>query len=342
MSEHSAFSCALLALKNQFIDFRFDHPLEIVPNSGAPQSLSYYLYSDQLSWKVLRLDEFGIAQAWFRMTGTQYWPAFVAWYGMVHLGHYLRTGDTAELEIFLKQVDWLEKRAVVRSDESVVWTMNFDYPVCGIVEKAPWVSAHTQGFCISALVRAFRITRNPRLYQLLEGCSAVFTQDHRNGGVRIPLSEGALYTEVPGGPTPGILDGFMTALLGLYDLFVETGNPQVQRLFLDGITGLKAWLPHWDYREKWSWYGNRDYLCSPAYHCLNRLLLKVLSELTGDRQLARYAESWNPSSRSALDRVEIYLKYNWTQTLARFRNRSWRLHPAEQAALGDVPRRAAS
>ena len=65
MPERGAFSCALLALKNQFIDFRFKHPLEIVPDSGTRESLSYYLYSDRLSWEAVRLDDFGIPQAWF-------------------------------------------------------------------------------------------------------------------------------------------------------------------------------------------------------------------------------------------------------------------------------------
>jgi len=335
MPERSALSCALLALKNQFIDFRFDYPLESVPNSGTAQSLSYYLYSDRLSWETLRLDDFGVAQAWFRMVGRQYWPGFVAWYGMVHLGHYLRTGDKNELAIFLTQIDWLEKRAVVRPDGSVVWTMNFDYPVGGMIQKAPWVSAHAQGFAISALVRAWRITRNPRTYELLKGSSFVFAQDHRAGGIRIPLQKGALYTETPGGPVPGILDGFLTSLLGLYDLFIETRDPTVEQLFLDGIVGLKAWLPQWDCRGKWTWYCDRQYLCSPAYHCLNRLLLKVLGELTGDPVLAQYAEAWNPARLNAMDRLEIYSKYNWTQSIVRLRNRSWRLHIAEPSTIGD-------
>jgi hypothetical protein len=330
LSEHGEVSCALLALKKQLIDFHFHYPLDIVPNSGTPESLSYYLYSDRLSWEALRLDDFGIAQTWFRMTGRQYFPGYIAWYGLVHLGHYLRTGRDSELAIFLNQVDWLEKRAAVRPDGSVVWTMNFDYPMGGMIQRAPWVSAHAQGFCISALVRAWRITRNRHLLELLEGSSKIFAQDHRDRGIRVPLREGSLYTEVPGGPVPGILDGFMTSLLGLYDLFVETGNPEVQQLFFDGITGLKAWLPQWDYRGKWSWYGCQDYLCSPAYHCLNRVLLTVLGDLTGDQGLAQYAQKWDPDRLTVRDRVEIYLKYNWTQTAIRFRNRTWRLQASER------------
>jgi hypothetical protein len=295
MTERGALSSALVALRNQFVDFRFSYPLEFVPNSGKPQSLSYYLYGDRLSWDVLRLDEAGIAQAWFRMTGVRYWPGFVAWYGLVHLGHYLRTGEENELAIFLNQVSWLERHAVVRQDGSVVWTMNFDYPVCGVIQRAPWVSAHAQGFCISALVRAWRFTHKASLYNLLARSSRVFAQDHRAGGIRISLPQGALYTEAPGASPPGILDGFLTSLLGLYDLYIEIEDPSVYRLFHEGVTGLKAWLPHWDYRGKWSWYADRKYLCSPPYHCLNRLFLLALSEVTGDLTLAEYVRKWDAS-----------------------------------------------
>ena len=78
----------------------------------------------------------------------------------------------------------------------------------------------------------------------------------------------------------------MTSLLGLYDLYVETSDPRVCELFQEGVEGLKHFLPRWDYRKKWSLYSNRGCLCSPAYDCLNRLLLSVLARLTGDPCLA--------------------------------------------------------
>jgi len=328
VSEPGALVCALQALKKQFIDFRFRYPLDVIRGSGTNTSLSYYLYSDKLSWSALRLDTDGIPQAWFRMTGKQYWPAYIAWYGLVNLGHYLHKQDEAALDVFLNQVNWLKKNAVVRSGRSVVWTMNFDYPVGSVTLRAPWVSAHAQGLCISALVRGWRITEDKSLLELLEGCSKVFMEDHREGGIRIPLREGALYTEVPGGPQPGIMDGFLTSLLGLHDLFVETGNQEVKQLFLDGIAGLKSWIHSWDFRGKWSWYGSHEYLCSPAHHCINRLLLQVLGEITADAELAAIADNWNLDRLNTVGRVQVYLLYNWTQSLSRIRYKTWQLRPA--------------
>jgi len=129
---------------------------------------------------------------------------------------------------------------------------------------------------------------------------------------------------VPGGPSPGILDGFMTSLLGLYDLLVETQDAEVKRLFTEGIAGLKGALPYWNYRDKWSWYSRRAYLCPPAYHCSHHLLLATLSRLTSEPIFARYAALWDPMRLSLLDRSEIYVAFLYTKNRCRFKHRTWK------------------
>lgn len=114
---------------------------------------------------------------------------------------------------------------------------------------APWVSAYDQGMTISAPVHGYRITKRPHLLELLRGASRIFEIDTRDGGVREPLCGGAIYVEIPGAPLPGILDGFLTSLLGLNDPFMETGEDRVKRLFIEGVQGLKSFLPKWDYRQ---------------------------------------------------------------------------------------------
>jgi hypothetical protein len=311
------------ALKKEILEFSFNYPLYAVPESLVKDSLHYYLYSDALAWEALRLDLNGIPKAWYRVTGAVYWPAYIAWYGLVQLGHYLRRGDEANLSSFLKQVSWLEKNAVLRSDGAVVWPMNFDYPNGATLLRAPWISAYTQGLVISALVRAWRLTKRPELLELLKNSAKVFELDVKDLGVRVLLEGHTLYTEIPGGPLPGILDGFMTSLIGLYDLYVETEEPVVGRLFEEGIAGLKYALPRWDYRSKWSWY-DCAYLSPPAYHNLNCLLLEVLAGLSKQPGLAEYAQRWSPKRLSALDRTEIYLGFVLTKNANRLRHRTWR------------------
>jgi hypothetical protein len=249
----------------------------------------------------------------------------------VQLGHYLRRGDEQNLSIFLKQVSWLEQNAVLRADGAVVWPMNFDYPSGSVTLKAPWISAYTQGLVISALVRAWRLTKRENLRELLKNSAKVFALEVKDSGVRVPLDGHALYTEVPGGEPPGILDGFMTSLLGLYDLYTETGDPAVKRMFEEGIEGLLYALPQWDYRRKWSWYGCRAYLSPPAYHYQNCLLLEILASLSQQPRLAEYAQQWRPQQLSALGRAEIYLGFVLTKNQSRLRHKTWR-QKASQAS----------
>ncbi len=285
------------------------------------------------------MDASGVPRARRRLYGEVYKAAYIAWWGLVNLGHYLRRNDVSFRDAFLRQVDWLERHAVIRPDGCVVWPNHYDHLEGDTLLVAPWISAYDQGLVISALVRGYRLTARPRLLKLLHGAHRIFEISTRDGGVREPAQIGAVYLEIPGGRIPGILDGFLTSLLGLYDLFVETGDCEVENLFREGIAGLKSFLPVWNYRQKWSWYATREYLCPPAYHILNRNLLTVLARLGGEPGLAEQAEHWNPAALSATDKLEIYLGFQVTKNWARVRHRTWRQNKQRIQALA---RQAAS
>jgi hypothetical protein len=319
----SAAAIAFRALRKEILGFDFRYPLDIDPAAGPRDSLHYYLYSNALKWEAMRMDSAGIPRTWDRTTGTTYWPGYIAWYALVQLGHYLRGSGAQHLDIFLKQIDWLEENAVVRADGTVVWTMNFDYREGSVLLRAPWVSAHAQGLAISAMVRGWRVTGKPHLLELLRRSADIFDLDESRGGIRAQIDGHTFFTEKPGCPLPGILDGFMTSLLGLYDLNTEIDDAGVAERFRAGMAGLKELLPWWDYGTKWSWYGCREYLSPPAYHCLNRLLLSVLGGLSGDSDLKELADCWNPANLSRIERAQIYLSFLATKNAARLRHRTW-------------------
>jgi hypothetical protein len=334
--EPTALRCAIRALREEVFGFSFEYPLDVDVDAGSRDSLHYYLYSDRLTWSAMRMDPAGIPRVWYRSTGAIYRPAYVAWYALVNLGHYLRGKGSRHLEIFLNQINWLEHNAVRRDDGAVVWYQPFDYLEGCVLLRAPWVSANAQGLVMSAMVRGWRVTKRPSLRELLEYSARIFDLEVDQGGIRSRVDGSIVYTEVPGGPAPGILDGFMTSLLGLYDLFVETEDCKVGRLFWSGLDGLKRLLHAWDYRQKWSWYGCRAYLSPPAYHCLNRLQLSALARLSGDSYLAEYAHRWNPANLSSFERSEIYLGFLFTKNAFRFRNRTWRQNSLGARLFGDM------
>lgn len=319
-----ALRLAVRALRKEVWGFEFRYPLDIDPEAGPRESLHYYLYSEKLSWSAMVRDSGSVPKVRHRLYGEVYAPGYIAWWGLVHLGHFLRHRDEGSRECFLRQVEWLERFATVRPDEAAVWPNPFHHLDGATLLCAPWLSADTQGKVISALVRAHRLTKRSRLLELLRRSSRIFELTVEDGGVRIPLTRGALYTERPGGPVPVILDGFQTALLGLHDLAMETKDPRVQQLFRDGIEGLKLMLPQWNYRGKWSWYGARAYLCPPAYHKLNCLQLMTLARLASDSALAECAQSWTMERLSRADQAEIYIAFLLTKNAHRIKHRTWR------------------
>lgn len=347
-SSLGSLSWALRAIQHEVFQFRFHYPLDIDLAAGPKESLHYYLYSEKLSWNIMSMDPTGVPRARIRLAGAVYKPAYIAWWGLVNLGHHLRHHDAASLNVFLKQVDWLEAHATIRADGTAVWFNNHNCLQGKMLLKAPWVSAYDQGLVISALVRGYRLTKRSHLRELLRDAGRIFTVNVVDGGVREPLATGALYSELPGQAVPGIQDGFMTSLLGLYDLFVETEDPAVKKLFDDGVAGLIAMLPAWDYRRRWSWYGCHAYLCPPSYHWLNRLLLEVLFSLTGHAVLGEYAEAWKVNRLSKCARAEIFLMFLLTKNGCRVRNRTWRFNEAKVRELATghadlwVPKEAAT
>jgi hypothetical protein len=324
---HGRLAIALRTLYEEAAEFRFAYPLVAVPEAGPKESLHYYWFKYKKkppNRTALRLDSNGIAMVWMRNTGVVCMPGFTAMYALANLGHYLRNRDQEHLNIFLNQVNWLEQNAVIREDGAAVWPHNFDLQEGPTLIKAPWVSCNTQGLVISALIRGWRITRQPRLLELLRRSSRVFEIDCTSGGVRVEAEGHVVYTETPGLPAPGIMDGFMTGLLGLFDLYMETDDKTVYKLFLEGIEGLKQFLPRWDYRKKWSFYANRSYLCPPMYHCLNRILLTSLARVSEEPCFGEYVDAWNPDRLSVLDRTEIYVGFLLTKNTCRLKYRTWR------------------
>jgi hypothetical protein len=310
---------ATRALYTEAAGFRFDYPIEVCTEAGRRGELRYYIYSDRLFLNDLDFDGRGVPMKRYRRLGSQYNPLFVAWWGLTNLQRYVRDGAQEGVDRFLIQARWLKNAARTRDDGAIVWPCYFDWQegLCRL--HAPWISAMYQAVAISTLVRAYRLTGDEEFLSLSQRATRVFQKGIEDGGVRTLENGRVLYEEYPGYPLPRVLDGFLFSLLGLYDLHVETDDPDVCTLFTDGINGLRQTLPFWDYRGKWSWYGSHGYLCPPHYHTLNRILLLVLGRLTGDTDFIRQAERWAPENLSWRDKLEIYTVFLATKNRARVR-----------------------
>lgn len=315
----AAWPWALRALRRELLGFRFAYPVEPVPEARAGRALAYHVRSERLFLDDLVFDREGVPMKRYRTVGVRYNPLFVAWWGLVNLDRHLRGAGEGAREAFLRQVRWLQARAVRRADGAVVWPCRFDWQEGRCRLRAPWISAMYQGVAVSALVRAHRLTGEAGLLDLCDGAARVFALPIEAGGVRSAENGTTLYEEYPAYPLARVLDGFLFSLLGLYDLQAETGEPRHRLLFEEGLAGLAANVRLWDYRGKWSWYGTHGYLCPPHYHRVNCVLLAVLGDLAGEPALTAWARRWDPPRRSAADRLEVYLAFVLTKNWARLR-----------------------
>jgi hypothetical protein len=310
---------AVQAFRQEIFGFRLDYPVDVNDKAGPSDCLHYYLWNQSLFLDRLDFDENEVPRKHYRAQGPQYNPLFIAWWGLWNLEQHLQTHDKEYLDKFLIQVAWLKAHAVQREDGAIVWPCYFDWQEGLCKLTSPWISAMYQGVVISALVRAYRMNRDLELLHLCERATIVFTLAIEDGGVRTSEGGRTLYEEYPLYPLPRVLDGFLFSLLGLYDLAVQTGSPDIRRLFDEGVDGVKAVLPFWNYRNKWTWYGSHGYLCPPHYHKLNTVLLSILSRLTDDADLRHFAHLWDTKERSVFDKIEIFLMFIFTKNRARLR-----------------------
>src|SRR5438093_11320246 len=310
---------AARAARRELFGYRFDYPVAAVRSASLPGSLHYHVASDVLWLDNLDVDADGVAMKLYRAHGYQYNPLFVAWWGLVHLQRHLRRPDQKSLDTFFTQVRWLRSQAVERADGALVWPCHFDWQEGWCRLRAPWISAMYQGVVISALIRAYRMTGDRELVALCEAGARVFEKNVEEGGVRTVERGKVHFEEYPGYPLARVLDGFLFSLLGLYDLLVETEDRNTRQLFSDGVNGLTRTIEFWDYRKKWTWYGSHGFLCLPQYNVLNSCLLAALGRLCGERKLSDYATQWNPTSRSWLNRIEVFSIFLLTKQWARIR-----------------------
>lgn len=188
--------------------------------------------------KGLQFDENGIPLIKIRDLGPQYYPVTISLYGLESISKYYTNKDKKFYSSFMNVCEYLIKTQVADG----CWYVNYDYHY-GVREagvcKAPWVSALSQGWGISCLVRAFYLTGESKyLNSALNGLKP-FTKDVTEGGVqRKVFNQYIMYQEYPTETPTHILNGFMFSLLGIYDLYKATNDNHVKALFDTGVDTL--------------------------------------------------------------------------------------------------------
>jgi heparosan-N-sulfate-glucuronate 5-epimerase len=170
-------------------------------------------------------------------------------------------------------------------------------------QPLPWWSAMAEGQGMSALLRAYSVTGDGAYLAALARARSTFDRTIADLGVgRLVTVSGkhlSVYQEYLPGYVDNVLNGWISALGGLYECAIYLGDPIALHDLAAadrGLSALRALLPYYD-TGSWSFYGlntlvgqNRGPRASSAYHNLVIRQLRWLYSITGDPVMKKYAD----------------------------------------------------
>jgi hypothetical protein len=159
-------------------------------------------------------------------------------------GYYLSGHENANLRQLLGEVLPL---ATQRAG-GIAWEYMFQFDG----GKPPWTSGLSQGTALQVLARAWSRFKEQPLRNAAQQALGVF-ETAPSSGVRSKTTAGANYAEYTYAPSDRILNGFIQAVVGLYDYTQITKDPLGLKLFEEGDAEARAATPQYD-TGAWSLY----------------------------------------------------------------------------------------
>lgn len=142
----------------------------------------------------------------------------------------------------------------------------------------PWTSALSQGTALQALARAWSLTGEQRFLTAAQQALGIFKTAPPEGVAATASSAGAWYLQYTYAPGEHVINGFIQALVGLYEYTKLTGDPLGQQLFEAGDAQARAQLPRFD-TGAWSMY-DQHHESDLSYHELLAEFLEHLCQRT--------------------------------------------------------------
>jgi hypothetical protein len=184
-------------------------------------------------------------------------------------GYYLSGHENANLRQVLSEVIPLASQRA----GGIAWEYLFQFDG----GRPPWTSGLSQGTAVQVLSRAWSRFKEQVDLTAAQQALGIFETSPPQG-VRVSTPAGALYAEYTYAPSDKILNGFIQALVGLYEYASITRDPLGLQLFEAGDAEARAEVPLYD-TGGWSRYDQFGE-SSLNYHELLTEFLQHLCERT--------------------------------------------------------------
>ncbi len=255
----------------------------------------------------LRFDSSGIPM-WKRGNLFFYHPVGLAQFALKYYGVYILSGDKKAANDFLKIANKLLQ--IQEKNGAIPYGFPFLYYLTNQTYEPGWVSAMAQGQVLSTFSRAFYLTEDTKWLNACEMTFRFLVTPKENGGVLTDLSDldpslknYVYFEEYLSSPNNYTLNGYMFALLGIYDwlkLCEEINYPSAEILYYwqEGIKTLKKILPLYDVGGMSAYdLGHYTFLgknpnISVIYHRVHIWLLKAINSIVEDEYFDIIAGKW--------------------------------------------------
>lgn len=210
-------------------------------------------------------------------------------------------GDRAARERFIAVCDHVEGRGEDAGDE-LRWSMRYPAPKYRLAP--PWCSALSQGQAASLFVRAHVATGDDRYAELALRAARPLIAG-RGSELVTETAAGPILQEYPSDPPSHVLNGWISALWGLWDVRLALGDERTGAALEATLGCLRANLGAYD-TGWWTRYSlfplPLQDLAKPIYQTFHVAQLRVLHRLTGHDDIGATAERWagydRPASRA--------------------------------------------
>jgi hypothetical protein len=195
------------------------------------------------------------------------------------------TGSWSNRTTFLHYADWL----LANQSPNGLWLYNYEFWTMAV----PWHSAMAEGQGMSVLVRAWQATGEQRYLTAATAAMRTFEKPYAQDGVASYEGADTFYEEYDPTVKPHVLNGFIFALVGLYEYHAVQGDAESGRLFDAGTATLARDLPRWDSGS--GTYYSLALPLQPAvglYPAIHVAELQEMWLLTGNATFRTYAARW--------------------------------------------------
>lgn len=285
--------------------------VDMIPTVQYTMSESYGPF-DQFGIPMVDYDKAFLSRFKFsrKKFGIHYTPVTIQQFAL-GLHDEILKGEDQYLKIFETQLNWLiDELYFVQDLNFAVWKHTFDQYSYNI--KSPWVSAMAQGQGISLLLRAYQLKEDEKYLQLAIYAGEAFFYELKDGGVAFIDDEGNIWLEeYPSIPVSHVLNGFIWAIFGVYDLYKVTNDKKYSQLFDQCIKTISKNISFYNVNG-WSKYDLiRSDLSSLEYHLTHIAQLQVLKSILNNSFFDKYLDLWIKSVKDKnLNLLKISKIYN--------------------------------